>query len=172
MRYIWACPPTNQSQDAKKGENFQIQNFKNFISKKFQNYMRLVHTTGKTWYKMLYQHTMDVISLFNISIKTNFKQITRVEIRLTNLHNTPGETTFCTWRHVICCSSLFCFAYVAYIDLFSPHSNDMTSWQNSAAEKISCSVAPFFYHHIVVMQHLISDRLLSLNSKENVQNVR
>ena len=31
----------------------------------------------------------------NISIKTNFKQITRVEIRLTNLHNTQGETTFC-----------------------------------------------------------------------------
>jgi hypothetical protein len=75
--------------------------------------MRLVHTTGKTWYKIVYQHTMTmyVISLSNISIKTNFKQIARVEIRLTNLHNTQGETTFCAWRHVICCSSLFCFAY-------------------------------------------------------------
>jgi hypothetical protein len=30
-------------------------------------------------------------------------------------------------------------------------SNDMTSWQNSSAEKISCNVAPFFYH-----QHLVS----------------
>ena len=55
---------------------------------------------------------------------------------------------------------------------FTPHSNDMTSWQNSSAEKISCNVAPFFYHHSVVIQHLVSDRLLSLNSKENVQNVR
>jgi hypothetical protein len=142
-----------------------------YESRKRRVVMRLVHTTGKTWYKNLYQHTMYVISLSNISIKTNFKQITRVEIKLTNLYNTLGETTFCTWPHIICCSSFFCFAYVAYIDVFSPHSNDMTSWQNSSAEKISCIVAPFFYHHSVVI-HLVSDRLLSLNSKENVQNVR
>ena len=38
--------------------------------------MQLFHTTGKTWYKFLYQHTMYVINLSNISIKTNFKQIT------------------------------------------------------------------------------------------------
>jgi hypothetical protein len=31
-----------------------------------------VHTTGKTWYKVLYQHTMYVISLLNISIKTYY----------------------------------------------------------------------------------------------------
>jgi hypothetical protein len=40
--------------------------------------MRFVHTTGKTWYKVLYKHTMYVISLSNISIKTNFKQITQL----------------------------------------------------------------------------------------------
>jgi hypothetical protein len=80
--------------------------------------MRFVHTTGKTWYKVLYQHIMHVISLPNISIKTNFKQITRVEIRLTNLYNTLKETTFCAWRHVICCRYFFCFDYVAYIDVF------------------------------------------------------
>jgi len=34
---------------------------------------------------------------------------------------------------------------------FSPHSNDMTSRQNSSAEKILCNVAPFFYHHSVVI---------------------
>ena len=33
-------------------------------------------------------YVMFVMSLSNISIKTNFKQITRVEIRLTNLYNT------------------------------------------------------------------------------------
>jgi hypothetical protein len=43
--------------------------------------MRLVHSTGKTWYKVLYQHTMYVISLSNISINTNFQQITRVELK-------------------------------------------------------------------------------------------
>jgi general stress protein CsbA len=35
--------------------------------------MRLVHATGKTWYKVLYQHTVYVISLSNISIKANDK---------------------------------------------------------------------------------------------------
>ena len=44
--------------------------------------------------KVLYQHTMYVISLFNISIKTNFKQITKVELKLTNLYHTLRETTF------------------------------------------------------------------------------
>ena len=84
------------------------------------------------------------------------------------MYNTLGETTCCAWRHVICCSSFFCFAYVAHIDVFSPHSNDMTSWQNSSAEKISCNVTPFFYHHSVVIQHLVSDTLYqtSLNSKK------
>ena len=43
--------------------------------------MRFVPATGKTWYKVLYQHTMYVISLSNISIKTNFKQITRVKVK-------------------------------------------------------------------------------------------
>ena len=43
---------------------------------------------------------MYVISLSNISIKANFKQITRVEIRLLNLYNILRETTFCAWCHV------------------------------------------------------------------------
>jgi hypothetical protein len=34
------------------------------------------------------------------------------------VYNTLGETTCCAWRHVICCISFFCFAYVAYIDVF------------------------------------------------------
>ena len=59
-----------------------------YESRKRRIVMRLVHVTGKNWYKVLYKHTMYVISLFNISIKTNFKQITRVEIRLTNVYNT------------------------------------------------------------------------------------
>ena len=44
--------------------------------------MRLVHATGnwKTWCKVMYQHTMYVITLSNISIKT------MVELKLTNLY--------------------------------------------------------------------------------------
>ena len=71
-----------------------------YESRKRRVVMRFAHTTGKTWYKVLYKDTRYVISLSNISIKTNFKQITRVEIRLTNLYNTLRETTFCAWRHV------------------------------------------------------------------------
>ena len=37
--------------------------------------------------------------------------------------------------------------YVAYTDPFSPHYNDMTSWQSSSAEKVSCNLAPFFFNH-------------------------
>jgi hypothetical protein len=107
-----------------------------------------VRENSKTWCKGLYQHTMYVISVSNISIKTNLKQIKIVEIILTNVYNTLRDTTFCAWRHIIYCHSFFCFAYVAYIDVFSPHSNDMTSWQNSSAEKISCNVTPLFYHQV------------------------
>jgi len=65
--------------------------------------MQLVHATGKTWYIVLYQHTMYVLSLSNISIKTNVKQITRVESKLTNLVTTLREITWWrAWRHVIC----------------------------------------------------------------------
>jgi len=54
--------------------------------------------------------------------------------------------------------------YIALLTLFNlmcftPPSNDVTSWQNSSAEKISCNVAPFFYHHRVLMQHLVSHTL-------------
>ena len=69
-----------------------------YESRKRRVVMRLVHATGKTWYKVLYQHTIFVISLSNSSMKTNIKQITRVEL---NLFNTLMETTFCEWRHVI-----------------------------------------------------------------------
>ena len=76
--------------------------------------------------------------------------------------------------HDVTCVAVHSFALLTLLTLtcFIPHSNDMTSLQNSSAEKISCNVAPFFNNHSVVIQHLVSDRLLSLNSKENVQNVR
>jgi hypothetical protein len=59
-----------------------------------------------------------------------------------------------------------CFVYVAYIDVFSPHSNDMTSRESSSAEKISCNMAPFFYHQCVETISCIRQ------AKENVYNVR
>jgi hypothetical protein len=50
------------------------------------------------------------------------------------------------------------------------HSNGMTSCQSSSTENVSRNVAPFFYHHSVVIQHLLSNdkkfcfSLIGLNS--------
>jgi hypothetical protein len=63
----------------------------------WQNYTKILYATIENWNIIFRVHTqnitfcrkdyaryvMYVISLSNISIKTNFKQITRVEIRLT-----------------------------------------------------------------------------------------
>jgi hypothetical protein len=56
--------------------------------------VRLVYEIGKSWYKDVYKHIMYVISLSNISIKTNYKQITTVELKLTNLYNTLKRLYF------------------------------------------------------------------------------
>jgi hypothetical protein len=105
-----------------------------------------------TWYKVLYQHTMYVmgmylifefcsqfflflqdlyvISLSNISIKTNFKQITRVELKF--VQYSQGDYILCMTSHYFSRSftnaRLMCFV---------SHSNDMTSCQSSLAENVS-----------------------------------
>jgi hypothetical protein len=106
--------------------------------------MLLVHATGKTWYKILYQHTMYVISLSNISIKTNFKQLTRVELKF--VQYSEGD-------YILCMMSRYFFRSFtnAMLLFFVSHSNDMTSCQSSSAENVSCNVTLFFYHHNVVI---------------------
>jgi hypothetical protein len=69
-----------------------------FESRKRRVVMRLVHATDKTWYTVLYHHTMYVIHLSNISIKTNLKQIARVELKCVQYSE---GTTFCVWRHAM-----------------------------------------------------------------------
>ena len=71
--------------------------------------------TPQAWYKVLHQHTMYVISLSNISIKTNFKQITRVEIRSTNLYNTLGRLHFV--HDVMLFVAVHCFALLTQLTL-------------------------------------------------------
>jgi hypothetical protein len=171
--------------------------------------MWLAHATGKPWYKILQQHTLYVISLSNNSIKTNFKQITRIELKLTNLYKTLRGTALCTY--VNCCRSftevtlLFdhfqCHctivrqhSFLINMDRTVAHGNEKMTmnsqyeWMNikkslslrcwhwcgfpripmiwrhdkvvqQRAEKISRNVTPFFYHHSVVIQHLLSDTL-------------
>ena len=63
-------------------------------------------------------------------------------------------------------------AEVATSVYFVSHSNGMTSFQSSSTENVSCNVALLFYNHSVVIQHIVSDRRLSLISKENGHNVR
>ena len=59
--------------------------------------MQLVHATGKTWYKVLYQHTMYVISLSNISIKTGWIKI--CTILSGRLHFVHDVTLFFPFFH-------------------------------------------------------------------------
>ena len=136
-----------------------------YESRKRRVVMQLVHATDKTWYTVLYHHTMYVIILSNISIKTNFKQIAKVELKC--VQYSEGD-------YILYMTSRYFFRSFTNVRLlcFVSHSNDMTSCQSSSAEYVSCNVAPFFYHHSVVIQHLVSDRQLSLISKENVYNVR
>ena len=78
--------------------------------------MRFVHTTGKTWYKVLCHHTMYVISLSNISIKTNNKgwnNINKFVQHWGRLHFVH-DVTF------ICFRSFYCFVNVTHIDVFYP----------------------------------------------------
>ena len=105
------------------------------------------------------------ISLSSISIKTNFKQITKVELNFVQ---------YSEGGYILCMTSrYFCRLFTNVTLLcFVSHSNDMMSLQSSSAEKISCNIVPFFYHHSVVIKHLVSVRLLSLVSKENVHNIR
>jgi hypothetical protein len=75
--------------------------------------------TNKTWYKVLYHHTMYVISLSNISIKTNFKQIARVELKC--IQYSEGD-------YILCMTSRYFFRSFTNVRLlcFVSHSNGMT----------------------------------------------
>ena len=130
--------------------------------------IRLVHSTGKTWYKDLYQHVHYVCNKFikhfnKNEFSTNNKGwIKMCTILSGRLHFVHDVTLFFPFFHQ--CHRLLCFV---------SHSNDMTSCQSSLAENVSCNVAPFFYRDTTsCIRHLLSDRLLSLISKENVHNVR
>ena len=138
-------------QDSESGRVCCVNQY-HYESRKRRVVIRLVHATGKTRYKVLYQHTMYVISLSNISIKMNFKQITRVELKF--VQYLEGDCILCITSRYFCRS----FTNVTLL-CFVSHSNDMTSWQSSTAENISWNVVPFFYHHSVVIQHLVSDTL-------------
>ena len=69
--------------------------------------MRFAHTTGNISYKVLYQHTIYVICLFNISIKANFKQVIQINNVITlrvSVSNRPTSLTClctgpCNCRH-------------------------------------------------------------------------
>jgi hypothetical protein len=65
-----------------------------------------------------------VISLSNMSIKTNFKHITRFELKLTNLYNTLKETTCMTSRYLL---SYIHQCVVTVGSLSASHSNNITS---------------------------------------------
>jgi hypothetical protein len=95
------------------------------LQEKLKIVVQLVHATGKTRFKVLYHHTMYVISLSNISIKTNFKQIPRVELKFVQ---------FSQGDYILCMTSRYFFRSFTNARLlcFVSHSNDMASCQSSS----------------------------------------
>jgi hypothetical protein len=95
------------------------------LQEKLKIVVQLVHATGKTRFKVLYHHTMYVISLSNISIKTNFKQIPRVELKF--VQYSQGD-------YILCMTSRYFFRSFTNARLlcFVSHSNDMASCQSSS----------------------------------------
>jgi hypothetical protein len=72
---------------------------------------------------------------YNISIKTNFKQIARVELKC--VQYSEGD-------YILCMTSRYFFRSFTNVRLlcFVSHSNGMTSCQSSSTENVSCNVAP------------------------------
>jgi hypothetical protein len=142
-------------QDFVSGQDCSVNQY-HYESWKQQVVMRFVHTTGKTWYKVLYHHTMYVISLSNISIKTNNNGRNNIN---KFVQHSEGDYILCMTSRLFVAVHSIALSTLLTLTFFTPHSNDMTSLQNSSAENITCNVAPFFYHHSVVIQHLVSDTL-------------
>jgi hypothetical protein len=91
----------------------------------------IVHAICKNWNIVLYQHILYEISLFSISMKTHFKQITRIELKLTNLDTTLRVTTFSWWRHVMWCHSFTnrtCYYSINFSVSVHPFDNAFCYW--------------------------------------------
>jgi hypothetical protein len=75
---------------------------------------------------------MYVISLSNISIKANFEQIARVELKCVQYYE--GD-------YIVCMTSRYFFRSFTNVRFlcFVSHSYGMTSCQGSSAENVSCS---------------------------------
>jgi hypothetical protein len=95
--------------------------FKNIFLKIHKSQTDYSSRNRQDWYKVLYQRTMYVISLSNISIKTNFKQITRVKLKC--VQSSEGHYISCMTSRYICQS----FNDVTSL-CFLSHSNNMTSY--------------------------------------------
>ena len=90
--------------------------------------MRFLHTTGKTCYKVLYKYTMYVISLSNISIKTNFKQITSCRNKINKfVQYSEGVYILCMTLRLFVAVHFTALLTLLTLTCFTSHSNDMTS---------------------------------------------
>ena len=131
--------------------------------------MRFVHAKGKTWYKVLYQHTMYVISLSNISIKTNFNQMTRVELKFVQYSEED---------YILCMTSLFFpFIHPCRVTVFCltfQWYNVMSKYfgRERLVQHRAILLSPQCGDTTSCIRHLVSDRRFSLISKENVHNDR
>ena len=100
--------------------------------------MRFVHTTGKTWYKVLYKHTTYVISLSNISIKKSKSWANNKGRNKINkfVQYSEGDYILCMTSRLFVAIHSIALLTLLTLTCFTPHSNDMTSWSNSSADDL------------------------------------
>jgi hypothetical protein len=77
------------------------------------------------------------------------------------LYNTLRETTFCVWRHVIFSvhSPTSGYCVLSHIPMIWRHVKEVQERTSRATSR------HFFYHHNVVIQHLVSDHRHLFHSK-------
>ena len=102
---------------------------------------------------VLYHHTMYVISLSNISIKGNFKQIARVELKCVQYSEGDYILT-CIWRHVIFSvhSPTPGYCVLSHIPMVWRHAKVVRQRTSRATPRHS-------FINTVLIQHLVSDAL-------------
>ena len=109
------------------------------------------HNRQDLIYSFVPTHYMYVISLSNISIKTNFKQITRVELKFVQYSH--GDYILCMTSHYFSVNSSTS-GYCVLSNILMICRRIKVVWQRT-----SCAASHHSFITSVVIQHLVSDTL-------------
>jgi hypothetical protein len=126
--------------------------------------MRLVHATDKTWYKIVYHHTMYVLILSNISIKTNFNQIAKVELKW--VQYSEGDYNLCMTSHYFPVHSpTSCYCVLSHIAMVWRHVK-VVRLRTSRATSLHSFITTVWWYNIMYQTPCIR-KTTFVNFKQN-----